>query len=83
MNFGAFPWMLSSIKEKQCLFHCGVFLIIVAELCDRKPFIPIVLMLIDKDLKILFNVLVHPFCLSISGQMESSGSILFNTKKIE
>jgi hypothetical protein len=83
MDFGTFPQMLSSVKEKWCLFHCGMFSIIVAELCNRKPFIPIVLTLIDEDTKILFDVLVHLFHLSIGDQMEGSGSVLFDTQKIE
>ena len=60
-----------------------MFSIIVAEFCNQKPFIPIVLALINKDMKILFDVLVHPFRLSIGDRMEGSGSVLFNTKKIE
>jgi hypothetical protein len=69
-NFGTFPWMLSSVKEERCLLHCGMFPVIVTELGYRQPFGSIVLLLIDEDVKVLFNILIHSFCLPVSGWMK-------------
>jgi len=70
MNFCTFPWVLSGIKEEWCLLCCGMFSVIMTELGYRQPFSPIVLLLIDEDAEVLFNILIHSFRLPIGGQVK-------------
>jgi hypothetical protein len=83
MNLGTFPWMLSSVKEERCLLRCGMFPVIVTELGYRQPFIPIVLLLIDEDAKVLFYILIHSFRLPISSWMKGGQSILLDAKEVK
>ena len=46
--------------------------VIVTELGYRQPFIPIVLLLIDEDAEVLFNILIHSFRLPVSSWMKGS-----------
>ena len=50
-----------------------VDVIIVLELRHRKKLIPVILMLVYKDLEILLQLLVNMFCLSVRLWMISSG----------
>jgi hypothetical protein len=53
---------------------------VVCKFCHGKPFFPIILMKVDECGKILFNGLVHAFCLSICLGMIGCGRILFSTE---
>ena len=59
----------SRVKYEGSLLCGRVYVIFVLELCQWKQFIPVVLPLIDKETKILFQLLVDPFHLSITLQM--------------
>ena len=59
-------------------------MIVVLELCQRKQFILVVLPLIDKEVEILFQLLVDPLCLSITLRMVGhSGSQLYAKEAVE
>ena len=60
------PWMLSIVKHEGSHLGGGVDLIVACELSKGDPFIPIILMLVDKESQILLNLLVDMFCLTIS-----------------
>src|SRR5215471_8538136 len=76
-----FPWVLSVIENERGLLVSGVRGIIVGKLGDRKPILPVVLMEIDEYSKVLFDCLIHPFSLSISLRVVSSGGILFDSNE--
>jgi len=53
----------------------------VQELGDREPVAPIVLLIVDEDTEVLFDILIDSFSLAISLWMVSSGWVLFDSKK--
>ena len=54
------------------------------ELCQQKQFIPVALPLIDKEVEILFQLLVDPFRLSVTLWMIGrSGSQLYAKEVVE
>ena len=55
-------------------------MVIVLEFCQWKEVYPVVLLLIDKDPEVLFQLLVHSFCLSITLRMVSSGGSQMDSK---
>jgi len=75
--------MLSSVKEKRCLLCCGMFSVVMTELSYRQPFSPIVLLLIDKDVEVFLNILIHSFRLSVSGRVKGGRSILLDAKEVK
>ena len=53
----------------------GVNVVVVLEFSQREEVSPVVLSLVDEDAKVLFQLLVDPFCLAISlGVICSRGS---------
>ncbi len=60
-----------AVQYHERAFLCGaVDVVVVCELSEREPITPICLSVIDKDSKVLFDLLVHSFRLSISLWME-------------
>ena len=60
---------------------CGrVDVVVVLELCRGEEFQPVILPLIDKQPKVLLQLLVHLFCLSISLRVLSYSSCQLNPK---
>jgi hypothetical protein len=55
----------------------------MTELGYRQPFSPIVLLLIDKDAEVLFNILIHSFRLPVSGQVKGGRSILLDAEEVK
>ena len=56
---------LSSIEKKEWLLCQRVYIVVVLELCHRKEVVPIALLFIHKDLKVLVKLLVYLFGLPI------------------
>src|SRR5882724_3717588 len=65
--------MLPGVEHEWGGVHRSVDLIIVGELSYRQPFIPIVLVLIYKELQELLDFLIDPLCLTISLWVVSGG----------
>ena len=55
--------------------------IVVLEFCKGEQFVPVVLPLVDKDTKVLFQFLVNSFRLSVTLRVVSGGSCQFNSKE--
>ena len=59
-------------------------MIVVLELCQQKQFIPVVLLLVDKEAEVLFQLLVDLLHLSVTLPMVShSGSQLYAEEMVE
>ena len=80
----AHPWVSSRVKHEWSLLCGGVYVIVVLELCQREQFIPIILPLIDKEVEVLFQLLVDPLHLSITLRMVGhSGSQPYAEEAVE
>ena len=80
----AHPWVPSGVKHEGSLLCGRVYMIVVLELCQQKQFIPVVLPLVDKEVEILFQLLVDLLCLSITLRMVGhSGSQLYAEEAVE
>ena len=66
MWFSSEVWVVSKVCKKWCFTYECVECIVVGELYDREVGFPIILLVIDIMLKIMFNSLVCLFSLSIS-----------------
>ena len=77
-------WVPPRVKHEGSLLCGRVYMIVVLELCQQKQFIPVVLPLIDKEVEILFQLLVDLLHLSITLQMVGcSGSQLYAKEVVE
>ena len=84
MWFKAHPQVPSGVKHEGSLLCGRVYVIVVLELCQWKQFIPVILPLIDKEVEILFQLLVDPLHLSITLWMVGhSGSQLYAEEVVE
>ena len=59
------PQVLSIVKHEGSHLGGGVDSIVVCKLSKGDSFVPIILMLVDKQSQILLNLLVDTFCLTI------------------
>ena len=60
---------------------CGRMLgVIVGELCEREQMLPVILLVVDEDPKVLLEELVHPFHLSVSFRMIHCGEVSLDAK---
>jgi len=65
MWFEAHLGVSADIEEEGCLLRGGVDMVVVGELRQGEECVPIVLSFSNKDLQVLFQFLVDPFCLSV------------------
>jgi hypothetical protein len=72
MGFKAHPWHPTGVKKERWLLGGQMHMVVVLELCQWKEVMPVILSLIDKEAKILVNLLVDTFCLSIHLRMPCS-----------
>ena len=78
------PWVPSRVKHEGSLLCGGVYVIVVLELCQWKQFIPVVLLLVDKEAEVLFQLLVDLLHLSITLRMVGcSGSQPYAEEAVE
>ena len=66
VGFKASTGYSSSVQEERGLLGCRVYMIIILKLCEWKESNPVVLPLINEELKVLFQFLVNPLRLSIT-----------------
>ena len=84
MGLKAHLWVSSGVKHEGSLLCGRVYMIVVLELCQCKQFIPVILPLVDKEVEILFQLLVDLLHLSITLQMVGcSGSQLYAKEVVE
>ena len=57
-------------------------LVVVGELGQRQPLSPVILVMVDEDAQVLFNLLIDAFSLSIHLEVISYERIVFNTQKL-
>jgi hypothetical protein len=61
----------------------SMYRVVLGELCCGQPFFPVILTKFDEYLKVLFNILIHSFCLTVSLGMIGSGGIFFGAENCE
>ncbi len=72
---------MSSVEYHEgALTHQTVDAIVVGKLSKGEPIAPVGLSIVDKDVEILFNLLVDSLCLSISLGVEHSGGVRHDVK---
>ena len=81
VGFKAHMGYLSSVQEERGLLGCRVYMIIILKLCEWKESNPVILPLISKESKVLFQLLVNPLCLSITLRMIGCSCCEFNAQK--
>ena len=54
--------------------------VVVGKFCKREQVLPVVLLVVDEDPKVLFKDLVHPFHLPISLGMIHCGEVSLDAK---
>ena len=59
-------WVPSRVKHEGSLLCGGVYVIVVLEIHQWKEFVSVILPLVDKEVEILFQLLVDPFHLSVT-----------------
>ena len=68
--------MISIVELKKHIANINIFGIIINELCNKKKQYLIILLKVDKGLKIDFHCIILPFslviCLRVKGDRESS-----------
>ena len=74
--------MISIIKLERCIVGAGIFGIIVSEVCYRKKPCPIILLKVDKGLKIGFYHTILSFNLAVCLQVEDGRVSPFDAKEI-
>jgi hypothetical protein len=77
------PGVLAVVEEEWCLLCGGMYGIVISEFCCGQPFFPIILSIADECAKVLFDVLIHAFCLSICLRMIGCGWVLFGAENRE
>ena len=63
----------SGVQKERRLLGCGVYIVIILELCKWKKSDPVILSLIDKESELLLQFLVDPFHLPITLGVVGSG----------
>jgi len=65
MQFEAYPGVLAGIEEEGHLLCGGVDMVVVGKFHQGEEHVPVILSFPNKDLQVLFQFLVDPFCLSV------------------
>jgi len=71
--FEAHPRVTTSVQEERGLLSRGVDMVVVRELGKGDKGVPVILAFIHKQLDILFQFLVDPFCLAVGLWVVSCG----------
>ena len=74
--------MISTIELKKCVAGAGIFGIFVSKLRHGKKPCLIILLEVDKGLKIDFHYTILPFRLTICLWVESGGKLPLNAEEI-
>ena len=69
MWFEAHPRVSAGIEQERGLLRGRVDMVVIGELCEREQVIPVILSFPDKDVYVLFQLLVNPFGLSVGLRM--------------
>src|SRR3981189_653253 len=72
--------VLTVVDHKWRKFCGTVNSIVMGEFGDGKPLNPVILTMVNKDMKILFKFLINTFCLTISLRMVSCRRSGLDTK---
>jgi hypothetical protein len=80
MGLKSHAWITSGVQHERSTLRCGVAVIVVLELRNRKETVPVVLPLINKETEELFQFLVNPFRLAICLWMVSCGGAHFDVQ---
>ena len=63
--------------------HCGrVDPVVVCKLCHGDLVHPVILVMIDVESQVLFQLLVHPLCLPICLQVVGCGRVVLNPQEL-
>src|SRR5277367_2769699 len=71
----------AGVQKKQNFAGCGMDVIVVLEFRKGEQFIPVILLLINKDSKVLLQFLIDSLRLSVTLRVVSGGSRQFNCKE--
>lgn len=74
--------VIAIVLLKKHLDYISIFIVVISKLGYWQEFYSVVLLKINKDLKIRFNCAFLLFCLTICLKLESSEKFLLNIKKI-
>ena len=74
--------MISAIELKRCVADTGILGVVVGKLRYKKKPCPIILLKVDKGLKVGFHCTILPFGLTIRLSVEGGGESLLDAKKI-
>ena len=78
-----FEFWMEPLVSKQWSDTCGRMLgVVVGELCKGKQMLPVILLVVDEDPKVLLEDLVHPFCLPVSFWMVCHGEVGLDAKQL-
>jgi hypothetical protein len=81
MGFKAHPWHLTGVKKERWLLGGQMHMVVVLELHQWKEVMPVILLLIDKEVEILVKLLVDTFHLSIRLRMPCSTQCKLDPKE--
>ena len=71
--------MISAVKLERCIAGTSIFDVIVGKLRYKKKLCPVILLEIDKDLKICLHYTILLFGLAIYLQIKGSEKLLLDT----
>ena len=74
--------MISTIELEKYIAGAGIFGIVIGKLYHRKKPYPIILLKVDKGLKISFHCTILPFSLAIYLQVKDGGESPLDAKEI-
>ena len=72
--------MESLVSEKQGDTHGRVLGVVLGKLCEGEQTLPVILLVVDEDLKVFLKDLVYPFCLPVSLRMICHGEVSLDAK---
>ena len=81
MRFKAHSRVSASVEKERSLLCGGVDVVVVGKLSEWEKGMPVVLLLSDKDLQVLFQLLVNSFSLSFCLRVVGCGGCTFDSKQ--
>ena len=74
--------MISIIELKKCMANAGILGVFISKLCYKKKLYPIILLKVDKDLKVSFHCAIQSFGLIVHLWVEGNRESLLNAREI-
>ena len=74
--------MISAIELKRCIANVGIFSIVVSELRYENKLCSIILLKVDKSLKVGFYYIILPLSLVVHLQVEDGNESLLDIEEI-